>query len=179
MPSIEELNKTLGQYYRALGKLQQYNQDGTGILQHYCDENGIDEEGLKDDLEGDLGDSMLIDIDDNFPIPTNEQIDNDEQKQLYIFNLLKQCYADPDKSWDHLTSGLPAFNKKLFEGIQTKDIEATKKTYLNQCASIYWQGLNIDISLLQSYVHKQIYYGSMFVYTYSLYIMFVDSIEYR
>ena len=154
---IEQVDNALREYYKALGKEQQYNEDGTGRFEHYCDENGIDEEALKDDLEGDPGDSMLIDIDDDFPIPTNEQIDNDEQKQQYIFKILKQCYEDPNKSWANLTTGLPEFTVQLFESIQMKDIETTKKTYLKQCPKIYYQALAINVDLLQSYVHSNAY----------------------
>ena len=151
--TIEQVNEAVGQYYKALGKEQQYNQHDTGLFEHYCDENGIDEETLKDDLNGNPGDSMLVDFDNDFPIPPNEQPENDEKRQLYIFNVLKQCYKDPDKSWDHLTTGLPAFNKQLFQDVETKDIEKSKEIYKIQCPSIYHQNLKIDVGLLQSYVH--------------------------
>ena len=147
--TIEEVDKALGKYYEALDKQEQYNK----ILENYCNENGIDDDGLKEDLEGDPGESVFDQIDDNFPIPDTEQFEDEEQKFKYIFNILKQCYDNPNQSWAHLTTGLPAFNKKLFDLIQTQDIEDTKKIYLAQCPSIAYQGINMDAGFLQGYVH--------------------------
>ena len=176
--SIAQVDEALGKYYKALKKQQQYTEeDGRGTqaspcvykhhipqiflkqkgkFQFYCDENGIEEDALHDEMNVDPADSVFDEIDDEFPIPQNEEIATKEQKQQYIFRIVKHCYDNPNTTWSHIITGLPAFNKQLFQSIEEKEIEITKKTYLNQCPAIYYQGLNIDISLLQSYVQKQI-----------------------
>ena len=147
--SIAQIDKALREYYKALGKEEQYIQDdGRGLMEYFCDENGVDEEGLKDEMNVDPADCMLLDFDNDFP--TKEQIDNDEQRQEYVFKILKQCYDNPDKSWDDLTvsDGLPAFNDKLFEGIDDEYISKIMTIYEKQCPAIFNAGMASDRSFL-------------------------------
>ena len=62
----------------------------------YCEENGIDED-LNEEFEVEAQESMLVDFDeDNFPFPDDEELDDEEAKKEWIFDLLHKIREDPD-----------------------------------------------------------------------------------
>ena len=151
MTTVVEVDACLRRYYKQLQYETEYNVGGTtGIFAKFCEENGIDDDSLREEIhDQETEEAILLDFDDDFPFLPNLQFDDDLAKKKYIEDILKQCYDDPNRSWKGL-SPLPEFKQKLFESIQLKDIEEIKKVYLNQCPSIYYQSLTVDINLLQS-----------------------------
>lgn len=149
--TAEDVGKCLLKYYKALGKEKEYfEEDSRGIFEAYCDENSVDTELLGEELNGstNIDDVMVIDFhEDKFPFPPDQEPNDDDARKQYIFKILQQCYNNPDRSWDHITNGLPSFDKKLFESVQMKDIEECKKLLQNQCPTIYNQGMHFFLHL--------------------------------
>ena len=95
---VELFDKALQRYYEALG--HEYD----SIFKDYCEDNGID---LDDEFEAGAHDCQLVEFDDDFPFPTNEQYEDKDKREQWIFNLLKKIRAEPNIDFDYLKSKLP------------------------------------------------------------------------
>eukprot|EP01083_Nonionella_stella_P305856 1068636_1 len=126
----------IGRYYASLGK--EYN----GLFATFYEENGLDEDGLQDELEQNAAESLLCDFGDDNPFPfTKETKDENEKKQM-IFNLIKQCIVNPNIVFDSSIPNFKLDGAKLFE-LEMKDIEDIKQIYSKQCIHLWnndWEG---------------------------------------
>ena len=76
--SIENLNKGLKLYYTRLG--QTYND----TFLNYVEENGFEEEDIKDYMEGDVEECGILDFDEHeFPFMNPINDDNKRNKAIY------------------------------------------------------------------------------------------------
>ena len=78
---LGHLEDRLNSYYRGFGKTY-YNNNGIGLLYLYVDKNGFDVDDVKDDLQGNPHDSILIDFDEKFPFSTPPSNRNEAIHQL-------------------------------------------------------------------------------------------------
>ena len=83
--TISEVDAAMGRYYKSLNK--KYN----AIFATYCDDNGVDEETLQDEMLRDENEMLLIDFDDDFPFPETCKNKNDK----FIASIILACYNDP------------------------------------------------------------------------------------
>ena len=84
MTTIEQINTALSRYYKSL------NQPYDDEFLNYCDENGVDDELLDDEIMGGEDESMLVQFDNNFPF---DKIPSDRNK--FIASVLQKCYINP------------------------------------------------------------------------------------
>eukprot|EP01084_Bolivina_argentea_P260078 439081_1 len=138
MADINKICAAIGRYYDSLD--QAYD----GLFSAYCDENGVEE--LEDELAEGWTDSLLSDFEDgNFPFKVEPK--SDEEKKQFVFELIQKCAGDPDIIF---VSSIPDFKEdgdSLFK-LEEKELDVIKKTYREQCPTIYTQEWELDKGLL-------------------------------
>eukprot|EP01083_Nonionella_stella_P171344 585102_1 len=138
MADINKICAAIGRYYDSLD--QAYD----GLFSAYCDENGVEE--LEDELAEGWTDSLLSDFEDgNFPFKVEPK--SDEEKKQFVFELIQKCAGDPDIIF---VSTIPDFKEdgdSLFK-LEEKELDVIKKTYREQCPTIYTQEWELDKGLL-------------------------------
>ncbi len=85
---IDKICGALSRYYQSLGK--QYDK----IFSNWCDDNGMDDETVSEELTVQPADCLLVDFDDNFPFqkpPTD--------KAQAIFDIIRKCKDNPNISF--------------------------------------------------------------------------------
>ncbi|MEM7361922.1 MAG: hypothetical protein AAF335_02825 [Bacteroidota bacterium] len=80
---ITTIEHRLEAYYRSQG-VSYYDNNGKGKFGDFCENNGFDDDAVKDELESDFNDCLLVDFDKKFP-GTEGQPDKVE----YIYNMIK------------------------------------------------------------------------------------------
>eukprot|EP01084_Bolivina_argentea_P005132 9699_1 len=95
MSKFEKIDKGLKIYYKRLGRNDYKNNEDVGKFLEYCNENGLEEVDIDDELNGDPLDCIYLEFDEDFPF--EQEYDEDTQKQK-IFEIIKQCYehGEPD-----------------------------------------------------------------------------------
>ncbi|MEM7361928.1 MAG: hypothetical protein AAF335_02855 [Bacteroidota bacterium] len=89
---VDKIDKGLHKYYTHFQIEAYLDEDGTGKFSLFCTENGIDDEVVREELEVDKDDCLLLELDDDFPYPEN--LETDEQKKDFLFDLIKFCAED-------------------------------------------------------------------------------------
>ena len=89
---IKQICRGLSKYYKSLGKQYEVNDDGKGIFEVFCDDNGLDET-IEDELKEDVEQCMLVDFDEDFPL---KKPMNDDAKKKFILQTINDCARDPD-----------------------------------------------------------------------------------
>ena len=129
-----KVNAALSRYYESKGATYD------DVFTNFCDENGIDEEGVDDDMNGGYADSIFPDeLDDDFPgIPSGK---DEKERKEYIFNIIKKCWKNPEYDFN---ANLPEIKIGLFDIVNEKSIQDIKNIYFKQCPNIYYQGMHTD-----------------------------------
>eukprot|EP01084_Bolivina_argentea_P147507 258062_1 len=86
---IQQIDQGLSRYYKLHNINDYFNNDERGKFEEFCDENGFDDNDVKEELDQDIDDCCLTDFDDDFPI---NDVTND--KNQIIFDVIKQCLND-------------------------------------------------------------------------------------
>ena len=92
--TYQQLDQILSKYY------QQQKTCYSQQLLHFIQSKGYDDEDIDDELGDHVHPSnpiyncTLLDFDPNFPIPTNIRriISSEQDKELFIFEVIKYCY---------------------------------------------------------------------------------------
>jgi len=121
----------MGRYYEHMGR--KYD----ALFSTYCEDNGIDEENIKDELNEPAGDCLLVDFDEDFPYSDDIQDDELARKE-FVLEIIKQC-TDPSVAFVPVYQ----FDEGMFEIKQT-DIEQVKQLYREQCPIIWNSGMKED-----------------------------------
>eukprot|EP01084_Bolivina_argentea_P275904 470623_1 len=99
--SIEQIDIALARYYKSLG--QPYDK----LFAGYCEDNGLEDDTLDEELEVDPSDCLLIDFDENFPFAKAPK-----DRGQAIFDMIRKCKENPDITFD---ASFPTFDQDLFE----------------------------------------------------------------
>ena len=88
MATIEQIDKAFTRYYKSLGK-DYHNQFAL-----YCDDNGYEEEDIKEDIEDEAIASGLVEFDEHFPfkIPPKDEY----EAMRFIHQLIGNFYYHPN-----------------------------------------------------------------------------------
>lgn len=101
--TVEQMNEALKRYYTFMGKGEEYDK-GSFKFEDFCEENGLEDDALKDELEAqeEDGDSLFAQYyDDNenvFPVQ-DAGLDVQDRREKAIQIIIK-CFKDPNCSWD-------------------------------------------------------------------------------
>eukprot|EP01083_Nonionella_stella_P079976 219539_1 len=129
----------LGRYYESLGK--PYD----ALFSAYCDDTGLDDDdALRDEIQQDHDDCILVEFADDFPFNTQPEDEN-----IFIYNVIKQCMDNPDVTFG--PSGMPDFNElgpELFQ-LEPSELADIKKLYKNQCKELYQAEWDADEGFLR------------------------------
>lgn len=89
--NITKIDNALDVYYKTFGIDTYFNDNNTGKLAAYCEENGFENDDIEPEFSGDAKDCMLLDLDEDFPLRSGYGNDEEDKKEA-IFNILKNCY---------------------------------------------------------------------------------------
>jgi len=141
MAQIAKICNGLRKYYASLGKGAEYvNANGVGKFTAYCEDNGIDDdeaENLGDDPEQ----CLLVDFDDDFPVPKDKESMEEQEKKKYIFEILLQCH-------DGVDFNAISYDQASFDAVNDADIESIKKIYKKYCPAVFNRDMGDDGGLL-------------------------------
>jgi len=143
---IGQICAGLSRYYKRNGVDYHTAPGGLGKFTHFCDENGLDDEGMDDELQGEAGDSLIVDFDeDTFPYPE----DCEEGDKQAIMTVLQRCASNPRayKGSDGKFQPLKVDVKDW--DITDDDILAIKTLYKKQLATVFDVGMDKDQSILR------------------------------
>lgn len=84
MATIEQINESFREYYTSLNK--EYNNK----FALFCEENGFDEDSIRDDIENETDESFLVDFDDDFPFKHSPK--DEQSTKLFIHRLIWRFY---------------------------------------------------------------------------------------
>lgn len=104
--ALHRIDNALAQYYDGMGRCDYFEEvavNGTstvlmGKFMRFCTNNGIDAEGVEEEMECAPTDCLLVDFDATFPFPPSDHTANLEVKleakprSVIIFEILKKCY---------------------------------------------------------------------------------------
>ena len=93
MAGFESMDKALGRYYESLGRNDYFNSDGIGKFLDFCYREDFQEDEIDDEL-AEMEECSYLEFDDNFPFKSS--LKDEYEKQMYILNILKKCYNDPN-----------------------------------------------------------------------------------
>eukprot|EP01084_Bolivina_argentea_P245334 410778_1 len=137
---IKQIDTNLEKYYKVHGVNNYRDDKGQGKFQLWTDENGMDSDAIIEELEtADANDSILTDIDDDFPL------ENNTNREQQIFDIIKKCLKNENAAF-YKVKPFPDLNNEFFD-IEEKTVINTKQLYSNQCASIMNSGMLNDTGL--------------------------------
>eukprot|EP01084_Bolivina_argentea_P204466 349182_1 len=96
--TFQKIDDALKRYYESLDKTNYFDvEDGdgeTGKFIAFCEDNGLEEDDLEDELVGEAKDCMYLEFDEEFPFqfPDKMKDKSDTEKQAEIFKILKHCF---------------------------------------------------------------------------------------
>eukprot|EP01084_Bolivina_argentea_P004121 7805_1 len=116
---IRQIDKGLERYYKLLNANYTYEDERNKFIA-FCEDNGFYDEDVKEELKQDFEDCMLIDMDDDFPFPKDNQPKN---RQQAIFDIIMRCYQ-----YKNAYSGQPRIKieKEHFHFDEKEMIEITQ-----------------------------------------------------
>eukprot|EP01084_Bolivina_argentea_P024205 45137_1 len=133
LSKIEVTSNNLRKYYESL------NRNYDNLFTVFCEDNGIDDDGLLNELNEQPDQSILIDFDQDFPfahVPPTE-------KQRDILKIIKHCYQN-----EKITiTQLPKFDDNFFN-IADTDKDKMKEILKRQCPKLCDKGMENDDNLL-------------------------------
>ncbi len=121
---IQQIDELLKVYYELNHKHDYLDENGIGRFKSYCDDNGFDDDSLLDEFS-DADDCMLTGFDDTFTCP-----DGTEKESLYLFNLLKDFYDNPENIRKYQNNYYSSNDLTLdIDNITDKNIKFAKVKY--------------------------------------------------
>eukprot|EP01084_Bolivina_argentea_P282797 484172_1 len=118
---IDKIDKALKEYYKQRGKNNYYNSKGDGIFKVFCNDNGFEDDDVKEELQANNGDDCtLTDFDDNFP--SNKTFANNDDKCNEILRILKQI-AEYGSYSSQQSQETPGFDISICANVTQKDID--------------------------------------------------------
>eukprot|EP01084_Bolivina_argentea_P170058 294696_1 len=145
-PLIKQIDAALERYYK-LQETEYKNEDGIGLFEAYCNDNGLDDDGtIEEELDqADPDECLLIDFDENIP-----GVANDDKKAQKVFRILRNC-AENETAYRDLDSRYTALTLKPRDWkICERDINQIVKIYRAQCPKIFDGKFEQDRSLLKT-----------------------------
>lgn len=91
MSAFQKIDSALGDYYKALGEYDYFDNDGIGKFLRFCNEQEFDEKEIDEELS-DIQNCGYIDFDSDFPFTAPIWQQNDSVKQKEIFKIIKHCH---------------------------------------------------------------------------------------
>eukprot|EP01084_Bolivina_argentea_P173224 300033_1 len=126
---IDDTCEALSRYYKSLGK--PYDK----LFSTYCEDNGLDEETIEEELKQQPEDCLLVDFDENCPFEKEPK-----DKVQAIFDIIRKCKNNPNITFD---VPLPTFDQDLF-ALDDKTLDEIKITYKKQCPVLWNSGMATD-----------------------------------
>ena len=125
---FERIDTALNLYYRALGHFDYYNEDGIGKFMEFCEENGLDEDDIEDELEEEPTQCVYVDLDeDGFPFIEKEQSADDDAKQAIIYTIIRGAYLTVQPFIFHSTTLLVHIIHSNHKGLPPAKYRPRKK----------------------------------------------------
>eukprot|EP01084_Bolivina_argentea_P312447 540926_1 len=136
MTLVEQICHGLGNYYKSLNR--KYDR----LFSVYCDDNGLDDDAVIEELEQDPEDCVLVDFDEAFPFKKPTQ-----DKQQFIFDLIRLLKINPETKF--YGDDIPIITSEHFRSITEDDINEVKKVYSAQCPVLWSGNMQDDGAFLQ------------------------------
>ncbi|MEM7184724.1 MAG: hypothetical protein AAF518_27765, partial [Spirochaetota bacterium] len=95
---IHKMDTALNSYYQSQGKDDYLNDNNKGKFESFCDEEGFDSEGVRDELNAGSNDCLLVGFDDDFPLTNSITKETDKEKAIY--RIIKGIYRAIQKRSD-------------------------------------------------------------------------------
>eukprot|EP01084_Bolivina_argentea_P067553 123001_1 len=105
--SFETIDSSLGQYYKAQGRDDYFNNYGIGKFLQYCHDNQFENDKITQELK-DENDCLFLEFDPHFPYDGLSQYIQTVKKNIALFAILRNCYIDR-----HHNNLLLLFNEHL------------------------------------------------------------------
>eukprot|EP01084_Bolivina_argentea_P183223 316204_1 len=122
---LKQIDDALGRYYARLHKDGYFNDHGEGKFLEYCEANGFDNDDvISEEIHQDVEENMLLDFDENFPFPENQQPENKSQQ---IWNILKKCHDNPNAFRGSSEYDVFDVEPNHFQDIDEKELNAKIK----------------------------------------------------
>eukprot|EP01083_Nonionella_stella_P102311 290959_1 len=121
------------------------------LFSTYCEENGLDDEAdLRDEIQNDPADCLLVDFDDDFPF--KQQPTDEHSRQRYIHNIIRKCMDNPNITFQYIinrsrinTPDFKTVDAELFELQESGySLDTIRETYKKQCGALYTNAWEID-----------------------------------
>eukprot|EP01084_Bolivina_argentea_P011002 20551_1 len=122
---IDGICEALSRYYKSLGK--PYDK----LFSTYCEDNGLDEETIEEELKQQPEDCLLVDFDDDFPFEKEPK-----DRARAIFDMIIKCNNHPKITFDVPS---PILDQDSFT-LEEKTIDEIKETYEKQCPVLWNTG---------------------------------------
>eukprot|EP01084_Bolivina_argentea_P120585 213765_1 len=113
--AFNKIDNALKIYYNSVGRKNYMNSEGVGKFLAYCIENGLEEEDINDEFNGDPSDCIYVSFDEHFPLNENEP--DDQEK---IFKIIKYCYEN----------GIPPETKDNNDILNKLELQLSKDEYI-------------------------------------------------
>ena len=98
------------------------------VFDQWCEHYGLDDDLLLEEARQDWDESMLIDMDENFPFLNDESINTDKSStSKRIFEVLQHCYLYKISPLEHIQSTIPC----ELQGFER--IDRALMLYYDQC----------------------------------------------
>eukprot|EP01084_Bolivina_argentea_P030064 55749_1 len=122
---IDKIDKALKVYYKQCGTKNYYNSNGDGIFKVFCNDNGFEDDDVKEELEANTGDDCtLTDFDDDFPFDKTfaKTFANNDDKGNEILRILKHI-AEYGSYSSQQSQETPGFDISICANVTQKDID--------------------------------------------------------
>eukprot|EP01084_Bolivina_argentea_P030065 55750_1 len=124
---IDKIDKALKVYYKQCGTKNYYNSNGDGIFKVFCNDNGFEDDDVKEELEAATGDDCtLTDFDDDFP--SDKIFANNDDKCNEILKILKHI-AEFGSYSSHQSQRKAVLDVSICANVTQKDIDKAVKQY--------------------------------------------------
>lgn len=137
-----KIDARMAKYYEENGIDDYHDESGVGKFKAFCDANDVDDDTIRDDLEGPADQSILVDFDDAFPVPGDI---NEADKSEFKLRIINNCARDPKAS-----SRLVAICEIAPDDLKVsaEDIEETKTVCAAQLQVLFDAEMENDLSIL-------------------------------
>ena len=129
---LMRMDSALGRFYDGIGRCDYYDGDAAiGKLAAFCRANGVDSEGVDEEMDCAPTDCLLVDFDPDFPLQNGNAIRSPHDRAAAIFAVLRRCHqyghcdvAAAPSPWPR--DDAADIFKKLALGVNVEDDAATQ-----------------------------------------------------